>query len=531
MTLALLNGVVGWGLVLFCSNSFSLPLHEIGVFMRLCMIVGFIMGLFVFLWISYILCMWKVTPPDPSQKVNENSSRKVTICVKVAFCLGMLSLVLLAISIIADVGLTVMMWWVSSKLDEKYKVVGDCFCEKEYNASTEASYMLDIKCPVVAGFECKALYGSTVLNVGGLEVHTSDCQSLSARSRSNACLEFMAFWDLFRVLRIVLPMLAVIKLPVLVSNCKGGPSRARNGKPNSDKFTADSNSWTGINARISPLKFVDPVEYYTGMCTPVKLQAIPLGERLSPVGQERDECNNGNPTLNTHKLASFQMKIIPVSRISAGHFQQEGEATAKVLTPPKKVLTSNESPPGHHTISTPKHARLETPSFDLSKVSKIELANSIHGPVIKYTNSNSLRSRPLRLSSFNSVHGCIPSDPLTPLSVNTRCPPAPPLRISSLPRPLRKTYSEGSNNADDNRSSGVFTSEVLQSVEDTPNEDADSVFSAESTSRLQPQMPKLAKPRAGVFNSYVNPSSPTVLEIVQRARRHSKANVDWNRLP
>ena len=158
MTLALFNGVVGWGLVLFCSNSFSLPLHEIGVFMRLCMIDGFIMGLFVFLWISYILCIWKVTPPDPPRKENEDSSRKVTIFVKSAFCLGMLSLLLLAVSIIADVALTVMMWWVSSKLNETYKVIGNCFCAKETNVSTQASYILDIKCPVMAGFECKALY-------------------------------------------------------------------------------------------------------------------------------------------------------------------------------------------------------------------------------------------------------------------------------------------------------------------------------------------------------------------------------------
>jgi len=531
MTIALLNGVVGWGLVLFCSNSFSLPLHEIGVFMRLCMIDGFIMGLFVFLWISYILCMWKVTPPDPVRKVNEDASGKVTTYVKAAFCLGMLSLILLAVSIIADVGLTVMMWWVSFKLDEKYKVIGDCFCEKETNASIEASYILDIKCPVMAGFECKALYGSTVLNVGGLEVHTSDCQSLSTRSRSSTCLEYMVFWDLFRVLRIVLPMLAIIKLPVLVSNFKGSPSRTNNEKPNSDKFAADSNSWTGINARISPLKFVDPVEYYTGMCTPVKSQAIPLGERLSPVGQERDECN-GNPTLNTQKLTSFQMKIMPVSQFSVGQCQEDSRASDKGLARPIKVSNKNESPPGHHTISTPKHAKLETPSFDLSKVSKIDLANSVHGPVMKCAIANSLKSRSCRLSSFNSGQGLIPLDPLTPVTVNVRYPPAPPLRISSLPRPIRKTYSEGSKNADDIRSVEVLSFEVLKPVADTSKEDTDSVFTADSTSRLQPQVPNVAKLRTGgLFNSYGNPCSPTVHDIVQRARRHSNANVDWNRLP
>ena len=39
-------------------------------------------------------------------------------------------------------------------------------------------------------------------------------------------------------------------------------------------------------------------------------------------------------------------------------------------------------------------------------------------------------------------------------------------------KPIRKTYSEGSKNADDFRSSGVNSSEVLQSVEDTRSEGA-----------------------------------------------------------
>ena len=57
---------------------------------------------------------------------------------------------------------------------------------------------------------------------------------------------------------------------------------------------------------------------------------------------------------------------------------------------------------------------LETPSFDISKVSKIELASSVHGPVTKYANTNSFRARSCRLSSINAGQGHIPLDPLAP---------------------------------------------------------------------------------------------------------------------
>ena len=85
----------------------------------------------------------------------------------------------------------------------------------------------------------------------------------------------------------MLPALAALKLPVLIVNCNMWFCKEKKQKLSHGKFATDSVSWIGLDVLLSPLRLVDPVNFYSNMCTPVENQP-PLGERLAPIGQEHD---------------------------------------------------------------------------------------------------------------------------------------------------------------------------------------------------------------------------------------------------
>ena len=69
-----------------------------------------------------------------------------------------------------------------------------------------------------------------------------------------------------------------------------------------------------MDVLISPLKLVDPVQFYSDICTPLDSQP-PLGERLGPIGQEHDNegslpsksagLGNSMVIANTTKASKF----------------------------------------------------------------------------------------------------------------------------------------------------------------------------------------------------------------------------------
>ena len=61
LVLSLLNGVVGGGLIALCYKSFSTPTHEIGIVLRMCLVAGTGMVVFVFFWIIFIFCTWRAS--------------------------------------------------------------------------------------------------------------------------------------------------------------------------------------------------------------------------------------------------------------------------------------------------------------------------------------------------------------------------------------------------------------------------------------------------------------------------------------
>ena len=231
----------------------------------------------------------------------------------------------------------------------------------------------------------------------------------------------------------MLPVLAIVKLPVLLVNCSRWLCKVekKNCRSNHGKFATDSISWIGLDVLISPLKLVDPVQFYSNMCTPLDSQP-PLGERLGPVGQEDD--NEGSlpskPTaVQTSSLIaksvnpcstypSLTVVHCPVPLFNTLHEESKTSQAG---------ITKDDSPPdiGEHTISTPKHPRLKTPSFDLSKVVKPVFPNTSMEEEVPASNLNLMPDviRSSRLSSFSSNY-------------NFKAPPPPP-----LPKPEFHTYA------------------------------------------------------------------------------------------
>ena len=58
-----------------------------------------------------------------------------------------------------------------------------------------------------------------MVTIGPMRVSIKGCQSLSGGLLDSACMEYLAFWSMFKVLRIMLIVLVMVKLPVLLGNC------------------------------------------------------------------------------------------------------------------------------------------------------------------------------------------------------------------------------------------------------------------------------------------------------------------------
>ena len=156
LVLSLLNGVVGGGLIALCYKSFSTPTHEIGIVLRMCLVAGTGMVVFVFFWIIFIFCTWRasgqITQECQSRKEQTSTSRSSS---RLTSLLGLLCLVLLTVSIMVDLSVTGLMWWTSHQLSDQYKVRGDCFCQRGTGTGQvgrEVRDIFNVNCPVVEGF-------------------------------------------------------------------------------------------------------------------------------------------------------------------------------------------------------------------------------------------------------------------------------------------------------------------------------------------------------------------------------------------
>jgi len=513
LILALLNGVVGGGLTALCYKSFSTPTHEVGIVLRLCLVAGTVMLAFVILLILFIFCTWRYSGQitqeikGQKEKVSKKSIGKVTKF------LGLITLIVLFFSILLDLSVVGMLWWTSHKLGEKYQVLGKCFCVKNTGVFSLEANKLPVECPHVPGYLCTAVHDSTLVTIGSTSVSIKECQSLSGGPLDSTCLEYLAFWNMFKVLRILLVVLVIVKLPVLLGNCNRRVCKDKDYQ-NQVKFATDSISWVGLEFLISPLKMVDPVQFYSDICAPIDSRP-PLGERLGPVGQEHD----GEGSLPSKPATGGAIsKLASVGRPAPPY----NSARKPSICEFEDDVFQDDSPPdpGRHTFSTPKHPKMHTPTFDLSKVVKpshMDLSDSeVPDCRLKLKTAG---NRVYRLASFSTPHSSKFPPPPPPLPEITlpefqspsNHPPPPFSRTNTtLPKPIRKT-------------SGAVPRSPLTS----PTAPLDCSLPSTPVSRQPhgtPQVKSQVCPNPLQFNH-------STREISQRARDKSKSSVDWTKLP
>jgi len=519
LVLALLNGAVGGGLVVLCYKSFVTPTHEVGVVLRLCLVAGTLMLTFVLLLILFIFCSWIYSGPitqeckGVKEKVAMKSVRKILVI------LGLSTVLVLLISILMDLSVVGMLWWTNHQLDNKYQVFGNCFCEKNTDVYSLEMNNLNIECPHIPGFKCPAVYNSAIVSIGSMTVSVKECQSLSGGPQDSTCMEYLTFWNMFKVLRILLPVLVMFKLPVLLGNCNRRVSNQEKNKDRQkqEKFATDSLSWVGLEFLISPLKMVDPVQFYSDICAPIKT-GPPLGERLGPVGQEHDGEGSiqSKPTLmgvrpKRTKFASIGRPVpsCSVKKASLGEL--------------KDSVFQDDSPPdpGRHKFSTPKHPRMDTPIFDLSKVVKPQHMDASYTeiPDCKLI----FKATGCRVSTLASQDVKIPRPPPLPKGSWSESqslshyPPPPFSRTSTtLPKPIH-------SNSDVVKESSSLTStrsDILFPTECSP--------SSTSLYRRQHHGTRLLK-------SHVSPNQLQISfsnkEISEKKRERPKSAVEWTKLP
>jgi len=557
LALSLLNGVVGGGLVALCYKSFSTPTHEIGIVLRMCLVTGIVMVVFVFFWIIFIFSTWmgsgQVTQECQSKKEMGTTSR---LSSRVTSLLGLLSLIMLMLSIMVDLSMTGLMWWTSHHLGDQYQVRGDCFCERSTRQSVRGMRdIFSINCPSVEGFMCEAVFGAVKVTMHSVTVSTTECQRLDGSQQDPACLEYLTFWNLFKVLRIMLPLLALVKLPVLLGNCSRWLCKEHKQKYKSSqgKFATDSVSWIGLDVLISPLRLVDPVQFYSDICAPVSAGA--LGERLGPIGQENDDDGSlpskpamtGNSRLITSARKTSQA-YLPATVPPCSTVQKEFQTS--------DGMTIDDSPPDieKHTISTPKHPRLKTPRFDLSKVVKPDHLHRSPETAVPNTrlfvNPDVIPHK--RLSSFSASQDFkipppppLPKPNLSELQSHASHHPPPPFSRSTatLPRPVHISSSDAYTSHPhqsllepriSNQLSPPPTPTVqLASDYSSDYDNSDSVQSASSIVRLQPHHSHSVRssPKWQGSNIPLQLVSPSIREISQKARKGPSSTVDWTKLP
>jgi len=284
---------------------------------------------------------------------------------------------------------------------------------------------------------------------------------------------------------------------------------------NQVKFATDSISWVGLEFLISPLKMVDPVQFYSDICAPIDSRP-PLGERLGPVGQEHD--GEGSLPSKPAATGGAISKLASVGRPAPPY----NSARKPSICEFEDDVFQDDSPPdpGRHTFSTPKHPKMHTPTFDLSKVVKpshnMDLSDSeVPDCRLKLKTAG---NRVYRLASFSTPHSSKFPPPPPPLPEITlpefqspsHHPPPPFSRTdTTLPKPIRKN-------------SGAVPRSPLTSP--TPVDCSLQVSRQPHGSPLGLVVKSQESPNPLQFNH-------STLEISQRARDKSNSAVDWTKLP
>jgi len=372
-----------------------------------CMVTGVVMLGFVAVGAAFFLLSWRVyktiannATRYKSQEANPPQSSSSTTISCCLFLVGMLCLTMLILSVLLELSLICLLWWTSHKLGLQYQVRENCFyAVRDSSGITVNNLHGMMNCPQIDGLSRLALYWEVPVQMpNGLVMNTRECQGLDGRGLQEDCLSFLSFWSWFKVWRILLPLVILMKLPLLILSCYSGLS-AIGSHFGRKKLQEQQQSWpqggqydmatssVSLDSHLLPSspQPVDPVKFYGNICATVQdrnaLEKQEVREHIQ--GQEMLSLASKPVTLrstatmaryisNTHAPAPCSPPPLtavacPVPPVGKVHLRTNNERVSE-------ELTQDDSPPDiqDHIISTPIESDklTMTPQFDLSKVIK-----------------------------------------------------------------------------------------------------------------------------------------------------------------
>jgi len=333
---------------------------------------------------------------------------------KILWSLRLLILFSMLFSLLTELCSTGIFWYTAGKLSRGFAVADNCFCSTSEDASREIVNVLKPSCP--QKFEdqpvhCLSVFMPEEIILNNRTSYTLGCQKLSGvGSQESKCQIFILFWMWFKILRILLPLLILLQLPIILVNCYISLVKPA---PKGEERGSQDHSWFNLENLVGGVK-VDPIHFYENICAPIQ-ENPPFEERLGPYGQEQD------------KIADPRSCAI-VLLSSSPRRRENGPIMVKCPTVPSLHLL-RDSPPDkvENTFSTPvvHNCRRDiSPNFNVSHLGLGRITPIRTKPLSASVNDTSDQADRSRLSSF----GLSRQPNLLSLMPNpVDLPPPPPL--------------------------------------------------------------------------------------------------------
>merc|ERR1719193_334613 len=303
----------------------------------------------------------------------------------------MLFLLLLILSILLEISLTGLLWWTSYQFGLQYRVLGNCFfmVEVHGHSNEEVVDMFELNCPQLDELTCPAVYKAIPVQMGdGMVMDTRQCQRVDGRGIRDDCLLFASFWSWFKIWRILLPTMILVKIPITIISCFSFVSMVIKKKAEEQpiiSYNAESNTVTLDSYPLPSPVQIDPVKFYNNICAgldeprnmeePAEVMEQENCQELTSLASKpatlRATAAMGRFPSNSHVPLHCSTSLTPVPcpvppPLPAPH---------RVIDDKSEVAFIQDDSPTNiqeHIISTPIESEKSTmtPQFDLSKVLK-----------------------------------------------------------------------------------------------------------------------------------------------------------------
>ncbi|XP_023347888.1 uncharacterized protein LOC111716643 isoform X2 [Eurytemora carolleeae] len=392
-------------------------------------------------------------------------------------------------------------WYTRGRLGDSFAISKNCFCSRTEDFGIVENLLVS-SCPEKdekkKNIFCLSVYHPVKIVNENRTSFTLNCQKLSGEgTRDPFCLEYQDFWFWFKILRVLLPLVIILKIPVILANF----FHTYMFEQQVVLDPIQEASWLGLESMVEGRR-IDPVQFYGNICAPVENRKIPpFEERLGPYGQEQEKAER-----------SFNNRTEAETTFIRGEREEKSERAVPTFT----FLQTSDSPPDktENTFSTPvpSHKKKVSPNFNVSQVVSVTPRRCFDPNLSVAVSLHEDGNARARLTSFGPSNKNL----LLSLPANSdKLPPPPDYSLVAddhgKDRKLQLPPFSVSLNNDTLGAEQTFRKEP--NTRNTQDVSQPNYTSASSGSRIG---------QASICD---------IKDIAKRAKSISSHNVDWSKLP